>query len=225
MLDIGWTELVVIAIVLIIVVGPKDLPPMLRAFGRMMTKMRGMASDFRQQFDEALKEADLDDVRQTLNDARKLNPANTLREAMNPLRQMGNDIKADLQKSTAAEQKPSATPVPPADAATPEVAADVALPKDQPKSDPVSSAALASAAKQLDRAAAAEAKPAVAPAVKAKKAARAKSPEKVDVALPAAEAKTTAKSPSRSRKKSDDTPTVAVAAKTAPKKSRKKGDA
>ncbi|RVP15014.1 twin-arginine translocase TatA/TatE family subunit, partial [Sinorhizobium meliloti] len=35
MLDIGWTELVVIAIVLIIVVGPKDLPPMLRAFGRM----------------------------------------------------------------------------------------------------------------------------------------------------------------------------------------------
>ncbi|RVI29237.1 Sec-independent protein translocase protein TatB, partial [Sinorhizobium meliloti] len=53
MLDIGWTELVVIAIVLIIVVGPKDLPPMLRAFGRMTSKMRGMASDFRRQFDEA----------------------------------------------------------------------------------------------------------------------------------------------------------------------------
>lgn len=112
MLDVGWTELVVIAVVLIIVVGPKDLPPMLRTFGRMMTKMRGMANDFRQQFDEALKEADLDDVRQTLADAQKLNPAHSLREAMNPLRQMGNEIKADLQKATTPEAKPEAKPEP-----------------------------------------------------------------------------------------------------------------
>ena len=108
MLDVGWTELVVIAIVLIIVVGPKDLPPMLRTFGKMMTKMRGMANDFRQQFDEALKEADLDDVRKTLSDAQKLNPAHSLREAMNPLRQMGNEIKADLQKATTVDTKPQA---------------------------------------------------------------------------------------------------------------------
>lgn len=100
MLDVGWTEILVIAIVLIIVVGPKDLPQMLRTFGRMMTKMRGMASDFRQQFDEALREADLDDVKKTIGDAQKLNPLNSIREAVNPLRQMGNDIKADLQKST-----------------------------------------------------------------------------------------------------------------------------
>ncbi|WP_075288888.1 Sec-independent protein translocase protein TatB [Pararhizobium arenae] len=112
MLDVGWTELVVIAVVLIIVVGPKDLPPMLRTFGRMMTKMRGMAGEFRQQFDEALKEADLDDVRKTISDAQRLNPAHSLREAMNPLRQMGNEIKADLQKATAVEAKPQ-TPVEP----------------------------------------------------------------------------------------------------------------
>ncbi len=99
MLDVGWTEILVIAIVLIIVVGPKDLPQMLRTFGRMMTKMRGMASDFRQQFDEALREADLEDVKKTIGEAQKLNPLNTIREAVNPLRQMGNDIKADLQKS------------------------------------------------------------------------------------------------------------------------------
>ena len=68
MLDVGWTEILVIAIVLIIVVGPKDLPQMLRTFGRMVSKMRGMASDFRQQFDEALREADLDDVRKTPGD-------------------------------------------------------------------------------------------------------------------------------------------------------------
>lgn len=100
MLDIGWTELVVIAIVLIVVVGPKDLPPMLRAFGKTMARMRGMASDFRRQFDDALREADLDEVRKTISDAQSLNPTTALRDAMNPLRQLGNEIKSDLQKAT-----------------------------------------------------------------------------------------------------------------------------
>lgn len=99
MLDIGWTELLVIAIVLIVVVGPKDLPPMLRAFGKMTKRLRVMAGEFRQQFDEALREAELDDVRQTFSDAQKLNPVNSLKDALNPLRQMGNDIRSDLQNA------------------------------------------------------------------------------------------------------------------------------
>lgn len=152
MLDIGWTELVVIAIVLIVVVGPKDLPPMLRAFGKMMTKFRGMASDFRQQFDEALKEADLDDVRKTLSDAQKLNPAHSLREAMNPLRQMGNDIKADLQKATVTPAKPVTPAVEPSlDTAT-EVAAPATAIDTGPVIDTVAAAAIASAARQSKRA-------------------------------------------------------------------------
>ncbi|MGO4436908.1 Sec-independent protein translocase protein TatB [Rhizobium sp. RAF56] len=110
MFDIGWTELLVIAVVLIVVVGPKDLPPMLRAFGKMTTRARKVAGEFRAQFDEALREADLDDVRQTIADAQKLNPMNTLREAMDPLRQMGHDIKADLQRSTTVDAPPAATP-------------------------------------------------------------------------------------------------------------------
>ena len=111
MLDVGWTEILVIAIVLIIVVGPKDLPQMLRTFGRMVSKMRGMASDFRQQFDEALREADLDDVRKTIGEAQKLNPLNTIRDAVNPLRQMGEEIKSDLQKATSSvSTTPAANP-------------------------------------------------------------------------------------------------------------------
>ncbi|MGK6313542.1 Sec-independent protein translocase protein TatB [Neorhizobium sp. DT-125] len=100
MFDIGWTELLVIAIVLIVVVGPKDLPPMLRAFGKMTANLRKMAGEFRTQFDEALRESELDDVRKTISDAQRLNPTNALREAINPLRQMGQEIKADLQKAT-----------------------------------------------------------------------------------------------------------------------------
>lgn len=47
---------------------------MLRAFGKMTQRARKCAGEFRAQFDEALREADMDDVRQTLNDAQKLNP-------------------------------------------------------------------------------------------------------------------------------------------------------
>lgn len=100
MLDIGWTELLVIAVVLIVVVGPKDLPPMLRAFGKMTANLRKMAGDFRTQFDQALREADMDDVRQTISDAQRFHPANAIREAINPLREMGNEIRNDLQKAT-----------------------------------------------------------------------------------------------------------------------------
>ncbi|MCZ7482057.1 Sec-independent protein translocase protein TatB [Rhizobium rhizogenes] len=112
MFDIGWSELLVIAVVLIVVVGPKDLPPMIRAFGKTMAGLRKMAGDFRTQFDEALKEADMDDVRQTISDVRNLNPTNSLRDAMNPLRQLGNEIKSDLQKATAAPDGLSSTAAP-----------------------------------------------------------------------------------------------------------------
>ena len=103
MLDVGWSEILVIAIILIVVVGPKELPQMLRTFGRMVSKMRGMAGEFRQQFDEALREADMDDVRKTLSDAQKLNPLNTIRDAVSPLRQVGNEIRSDIEKTMRAD--------------------------------------------------------------------------------------------------------------------------
>lgn len=111
MFDIGWSELLVIAIVLIVVVGPKDLPPMIRAFGKTMAGFRKMAGDFRAQFDEAMKEADMDDVRQTIADVRNLNPTNSLRDAMNPLRQLGNDIRSDLQKAATPSGPATSAPV------------------------------------------------------------------------------------------------------------------
>lgn len=166
MLDIGWTELVVIAIVLIVVVGPKDLPPMLRAFGRMTSKLRGMASEFRQQFDEALREADLDEVRKTISDAQSLNPANALRDAMNPLRQMGNDIKADLQKAATPDKPVVSSGLEPLTEAEPLTAAPVAEAK---PADTVAAAAVGSANRQMERAEAA-----AAPAEKPKRAPRAK---------------------------------------------------
>ena len=159
MLDVGWTEILVIAIVLIIVVGPKDLPQMLRTFGRMVSKMRGMASDFRQQFDEAIREADLDDVRKTIGEAQKLNPLNSIRDAVNPLRQMGDEIKSDLQKAT------SLAPTPASDAAPAESVSSAPVEAVKPVSaEPVAAAPLkaepvAKASKKAEGEAAKVAKP------------------------------------------------------------------
>lgn len=108
MLDIGWTELLVIAVILIVVVGPKDLPPMIRAFGKMTKRLRQTAGEFRAQFDEALREAELEDIKRSVDDVRSLNPANSIREALNPLRQMGQDIRSDLERSTRFEPKSDA---------------------------------------------------------------------------------------------------------------------
>jgi len=100
MLEIGWSEILVIALILIIVVGPKDLPGMLRNFGRMATRVRSMANDFKGQFDQAMREAELEDVTKGIGDIRKLNPANSLRDAINPIRQLGEGIRSDLQKAS-----------------------------------------------------------------------------------------------------------------------------
>src|ERR687897_768248 len=72
MFDIGWTEMLVIAIVMIVVVGPKDLPKMLRTFGKTTAKLRSMAGDFQKQFNEALKEAELDEVKKSVDSLRGL---------------------------------------------------------------------------------------------------------------------------------------------------------
>jgi len=55
-----------------VVVGPKDLPKMLRTFGRTTAKLRAMAGDFQKQFNEALREAELDDVKKSVEKAKSL---------------------------------------------------------------------------------------------------------------------------------------------------------
>ncbi|TIM41826.1 Sec-independent protein translocase protein TatB [Mesorhizobium sp.] len=120
MFDIGWTEMLVIAIVMIVVVGPKDLPKMLRTFGRTTAKMRGMAADFQKQFNDALKEAELDDVKKSVDSLRSLNPAAEIRKQLNPFEQAAADVRSGVD--AVMKPKPAADPVAPA-ASTPQDAA------------------------------------------------------------------------------------------------------
>jgi sec-independent protein translocase protein TatB len=70
MFDIGWSELVVIAVVALIAIGPKELPGVLRMVGQWMAKARKMAAEFQGQFNEAMREAEMADLKKTFDDVR-----------------------------------------------------------------------------------------------------------------------------------------------------------
>lgn len=70
MFDIGWSELLVIGVVAIVVVGPKDLPRLMRTFGSYTGRARRMAADFQRQFEEAVRDTEIEEVRKAMQDLR-----------------------------------------------------------------------------------------------------------------------------------------------------------
>ncbi|MBY0383200.1 MAG: Sec-independent protein translocase protein TatB [Xanthobacteraceae bacterium] len=85
MFDIGWSELLVIAVVALVAIGPKELPGVLRMIGQWIGKARRMASEFQGQFNEAMREAEMADIKKSFDDvsaaARSLNPVSLLTSA------------------------------------------------------------------------------------------------------------------------------------------------
>jgi sec-independent protein translocase protein TatB len=95
MFDIGWTELLLIGVVALIVIGPKELPGALRSLGKGLATVRKMAGEFQGQFQEALKEAELDGLKKEVDDLRataaSLNPLNTIRNELSSIEQTVRD--------------------------------------------------------------------------------------------------------------------------------------
>lgn len=101
MFDIGWSELAVIAVVALVVIGPKDLPKVLRTVGQWVAKARAVARDFQNSVDEMAREADLQDVKKHIDDLRNTNvssliekhvdPKGELREAFEPPKELSHD--------------------------------------------------------------------------------------------------------------------------------------
>ncbi len=75
MFDIGWSELLVIAVVAIVVVGPKDLPKLMRSVGHYAGKLRRAASDFQRQFEEAMRESEVEEVKRAIESVRAETPS------------------------------------------------------------------------------------------------------------------------------------------------------
>jgi sec-independent protein translocase protein TatB len=105
MFDIGWSELLVIGIVALVVIGPKDLPKVLRALGTMMSKVRSMASEFQGQFQDAMREAELSDLKK---EAEKLASSATS-AIQNPLQSIENEIQKPADAPLQLQPAPLAT--------------------------------------------------------------------------------------------------------------------
>lgn len=69
--DVSGIEFLIIAIAALIVIGPKDLPVLMRRFGQFMAKLRGMASEFRASFDEMARQSELDELRKEVEAMRR----------------------------------------------------------------------------------------------------------------------------------------------------------
>jgi sec-independent protein translocase protein TatB len=105
MFDIGWSELLVIAVVAIVVVGPKDLPKLMRSFGLYAGKLRRAASDFQRQFEEAMRESEVEEVRKAIESVRTETPS--------------LDLKAPIDKPMMLPKPAAAPPAEPAVKAKP----------------------------------------------------------------------------------------------------------
>jgi sec-independent protein translocase protein TatB len=120
MFDIGWTEMLVIGIVALIVIGPKDLPMMFRTLGQFMGKAKGMAREFSRAMNDAANESGVKDVSKSLQAA--VNPVNS---AMDGVKSAARDLgRFDPESETgklAAERAESAKKI---QAATARAAAD-----------------------------------------------------------------------------------------------------
>jgi sec-independent protein translocase protein TatB len=130
MFDIGWSELLVIAVVAIIVVGPKDLPRLMRTFGHYAGKLRRAAADFQRQFEEAVRDTEIDEVRKAMQDFREQTPAVDLRAPID------KPLMVPKQDPTPAPIVASVEPVAPATTVAPK-----AKPRPRPKRAPATKAA------------------------------------------------------------------------------------
>lgn len=112
MFDIGWQELLIVAVLVIVVVGPKDLPRTLRAIMGLVRKGRMMARDFQNGIDDVIREADLDDMRKQITDVGDNDIAGTISETLDPDGDIAKDLDMtdvtdDLNKAASVDDKPA----------------------------------------------------------------------------------------------------------------------
>jgi len=112
MFDISWTEFLLIGVVALIVIGPKELPTVMRTLGQYTRKIRSMAADFQNQFHEALREADMADLKKQVDDMRAISKTtNPLKDVRTDLETVGKDVEKSLappSEAKPAEQAPAA---------------------------------------------------------------------------------------------------------------------
>lgn len=84
MFDFAWSELLIIIVIAIVVVGPKDLPRMMRVIGRFVARARAIAGEFRMGLDQLAREAELDELKKQGENLSKMKPARFMKDMIDP---------------------------------------------------------------------------------------------------------------------------------------------
>ena len=107
MLDFSWSHILILLIVALVVVGPKDLPRLMRIVGQWMGKARNMADEFRKSFDDMARQSELDELRKEIENLRHERPLAGLEQDLN------KSIIPDDMKSSPTPTDPTGQPVEP----------------------------------------------------------------------------------------------------------------
>ncbi|MAE44515.1 MAG: twin-arginine translocase subunit TatB [Magnetovibrio sp.] len=118
MFDIGWQELFIVAVLGIIIIGPKDLPRAIRAVSGLVRKARNMARDFQDGVDDVIREAELDDVKEQVEKVSRFDAAREIKNAIDPTGDLAGDFGiGDAGRDSAAAGDRGDAAKPPAKAA------------------------------------------------------------------------------------------------------------
>src|SRR5262249_53905317 len=112
MFEIGWGELLLIGVVALLVIGPKDLPVVVRTLGQWMTKLRHLAPEFQNQFQEARREAEMAELKKQVDDMTSQAQSYA---SFDPVAEVRRELDSTQQQiESAMADKPAATTIPPA---------------------------------------------------------------------------------------------------------------
>jgi sec-independent protein translocase protein TatB len=126
MFDLGWGKIVIIAVIALVVIGPKELPAVLRTVGQWMGKIRRMAAEFQGQFQEAMREAEMADLKKSIDAI--TDATRGIGSGFDPIGSVSKDIEtafADKSPASTPANPPAAgEPTAPAPTTEPSVAAE-----------------------------------------------------------------------------------------------------
>jgi sec-independent protein translocase protein TatB len=132
--DVGWSEMAVILLVALVVIGPRDLPKVARTMGKWVAKGRAMAREFQTAIEDMAREAELDKVKGEIEKAGRTNLSKTIENTIDPTGELGRAFdptaksQAKPKDKAGASAKASAEPAEPAPSAAPPAEAAVAPP-------------------------------------------------------------------------------------------------
>src|SRR5215469_15840958 len=136
MFDISWTEFLLIGIVALIVIGPKELPAVMRSLGQWTRKIRSLAADFQNQFHEAMREAEMADLKKQVDDlASDVKNYDPLKDVRADVEAIGKDLDSGVKSPDKAPDQDAAkelTAAPDSAATTPSAEA-LPVPQAEPE--------------------------------------------------------------------------------------------